>query len=1354
MFKSLLQTIPTLSGNISLCCELDNYNYNKNNDEYDIYVKYANMMPLQNEIIKEPIIVNLLEGSWEYDVAKFYTIYESSFFEPNYNITKDDYEKVDLFENNEIHQRDKNNEFGCKRLNYHAQKYQFMFYAPFYIDNIEHIPDCFKIKLEFDNNTSKILNIHIGDITGKRNYLYEYLKRYVNKIDDNVIYLLPDMNQCSCEGINVRFGGFSLIKDNKIGMLYNDQMTINLFDYIVTETFKRNKLTMRQIFPLAFVFNINDLFSNNEKRLLKYHKVNISGNYYKDGIKLPFYSFENNYTNYTLSSDVYELSLEDNEYSKINKEYSELTSKNYPSLQEANFYKYKYTNKLNTLYCPWKLKYSSDDNPYIFNMTFAFKNKIENNTILNSNIYGEFPIFTDSIKPSIINNPNDPTDIVLSYSTLHDYNANDNYLADEQLELEKYYALRNNHLCDWLTPYNEKTFLKDENWSIMNKNKCYHKGVLYNLSYFDNELDRFGVFVNFDMSYYNIENLSKIKLSEFAIKNSYDSANLYIRNDNKQTIDLDSYNNIKVMFDNEHILLNVGVIKDVAYWETVYDSGANELISYSLSYYDEELYPDLNSFLSTYYVDYTEEFFNTNKFVIDESEDISTSYFAYLYVPISYSNISQELLNELDEIQDDLSLYISPNTVNKYEELTSSSISYLDNDNTKGLKYSLFKRVPIKEYDGSTDGFIYSYVPIYNNGDNIYSGGIITNDIYTKIKFDNDNENLKFTDYYINDNYLYVDEYDMAKFIEIYNSKYPKNKLIYNFDTVNKRITFARFINKDHLKKFPKFISRDKDDNIIYQGAEIYNYIFVRKRYVDKNFNLFDEYIPLTKSHNIHNDLQYSAFLDKLSEQKTGDKIYFEYNDDGTVTYLDLFFYKTFYKISEQLWKAITTKNIPIQVYVQNYEDVLKEEFIYYDNLIDKPTKTYHPSQYFVPMLSDIFINNVTRNDITNINLSGNISYKDGFVIFDKYQYKCIMALDLYNDLNLFIDDPLHLNLPIYINTEMTSLSNVNDNILNTIKSFSDDNNVETNIVHYTDLNEDTIYTFTHDGLKYGFYLINIDCTNTKFSFRFKDTSCMLFNKIDGNIIDENKNKLLIQLIPYINENVFSLFLNKIQTIVYPNSFSLSAKYSPTVFLTKDSDDFYKYKDIIYKDIVYDIKFIENSKAKINLNRYTDYITPLIKKVNRIIKNRYAKIFKLNDNKFDENNIRRFDLNIYDHDKLLIGKTYDKNIHEANIEEFNQIEYKHFNDNLLYNLEESFEVTIDRLLTYDEVLEHETFEYTFKIFKERLFKYNKVLNSSEDENTNLFLYKRYNISYVSTPRQLNVIGTAKLYELTYKFTLI
>ena len=61
MFKPLLRTLPTLSGNFTIACKLREFN-KENNNEYYTYVRLANMIPLQNFMANKDLELNLLNG--------------------------------------------------------------------------------------------------------------------------------------------------------------------------------------------------------------------------------------------------------------------------------------------------------------------------------------------------------------------------------------------------------------------------------------------------------------------------------------------------------------------------------------------------------------------------------------------------------------------------------------------------------------------------------------------------------------------------------------------------------------------------------------------------------------------------------------------------------------------------------------------------------------------------------------------------------------------------------------------------------------------------------------------------------------------------------------------------------------------------------------------------------------------------------------------------------------------------------------------------------------------------------------------------------------------------------------------
>ena len=76
MFKPLLRTLPTLSGNFTIGCKINEIIKDSVN-EYHTHIRNANIMPLQNNIYNTYIDLNLLNGKYEFDVPKYHYMPEA-----------------------------------------------------------------------------------------------------------------------------------------------------------------------------------------------------------------------------------------------------------------------------------------------------------------------------------------------------------------------------------------------------------------------------------------------------------------------------------------------------------------------------------------------------------------------------------------------------------------------------------------------------------------------------------------------------------------------------------------------------------------------------------------------------------------------------------------------------------------------------------------------------------------------------------------------------------------------------------------------------------------------------------------------------------------------------------------------------------------------------------------------------------------------------------------------------------------------------------------------------------------------------------------------------------------------------
>ncbi len=513
MFKPLLRTLPTLSGNFTIACKLREFN-KENNNEYSTYVRLANMIPLQNFMSNKNIEINLLDGKYEYDVAKYYYYYSNVFYKHNYTYNKNNYAILDLdsIYNYNNDSRNKDYEFGCKRIQFSQHGSQFNFYAPIYIDNINDLPEYFCINIVINDHLTKKIKIYINK-DNKRNYLKNYLVRYLKQIDERVIFCLPESLQATYFGIDIRNGGISQYKDNVFGSLYINQKTINNFDYTICKGFERNNIIMRQIIPLSFSFNINDLFNNYERDFFTGAKMHINGNYFTKGNTVyDMYDFDINYTNsfknfkkYNEYTGAYDFVIgKDSNNKSIN-----IMDVGFPALNESKYIKYAYTNKITPMYCKFKMMLSDDSNPYITNINFAYSyNQYPNQK------YGEFPTMFKGLFPKIIIDNNDlKLPIGASLDKYYKVIKNTgNKVIINTNNIDKYNKLMSNYCSSWYKINNNfdtdnlDDFFNNENWSDVKYGYSYFNGILYNLKDIG-KIDKFGVFCDVKLNYLSESNI-------------------------------------------------------------------------------------------------------------------------------------------------------------------------------------------------------------------------------------------------------------------------------------------------------------------------------------------------------------------------------------------------------------------------------------------------------------------------------------------------------------------------------------------------------------------------------------------------------------------------------------------------------------------------------------------------------------------------------------------------------------------------------------------------------------------------------------------------------------------------------
>ena len=665
MLKPLLRTIPTLSGNIKIACELTDF---QKIDEQtsQAYVRHAKMLPISSNVSQKKLDISLLNSSYEFDIKRFFEYYNDIFFDDCFDFNKEDYTRINKY--NTIKQRNTDFEFGCKRVSYQKNGTQFAFYAPIYIESYEDIPDYFLINIVLKNEFyegERTIRINITSNSDyKYNYLFPYLNRYAEKIDNNVVYCMPNSGQAVYHGINLVNGGFSRIIDNVIDKIYTKQMTINNFDTTITTGWKRNKICMKQIIPLCFYFNINDILSDSDKLKYADAKASISGAYYKCGEEVKFYDIDTDYT--LLTQDHVQFNVNNGIMDHVSSKKNILDTE-WPALNEMEFIKYKFSNKVSPMYNRWKLKYSTDKNPYITNMSPAFS--INQNSQYK---YGEFPENYESItviadddnniilplSNAIVaeNSPyyhdwgilnsyktimnkyvstwfetvpgvdeyvkiyvNNPVDIVTGVAYYHWNDDEREYVryTDEELEDIKYRLTLpkgNPKHISVIEMYRHDVIWTNSEWANVSDSKAYYKGILYDLSNIYKSvaniphIDKFGVFVRLNFTPLETSVLKEIKSAKYSIFTS----KKYTKNRNCFVSQTVPFNFASGDFDKgvTSFFINEGTaVKNELNYKSLFVEAKNtdgdfiDLMNYGFDYYNVNKYYKLSEIEEQEFVD-------------------------------------------------------------------------------------------------------------------------------------------------------------------------------------------------------------------------------------------------------------------------------------------------------------------------------------------------------------------------------------------------------------------------------------------------------------------------------------------------------------------------------------------------------------------------------------------------------------------------------------------------------------------------------------------------------------------------------------------------------------------------------
>lgn len=839
MIKPLLRVIPKLSGNVKLACNLFDFNKTKvgENIVYEANVRYAKLLPLSSQLYQKRIDAGLLGSCWNFDLKKFYDTYSDIFYNNCFDFSKDALLQLDTSKTQYVRNTDM--EFGVKRISYAKSGSQFAMFAPFYIDDVKDIPSYFLLDIKLSNGVYDItrsIKINIArNGESKYNYLYRYLKKYVEQIDDNVLFCQPEYNQGIYYGIDVRNGGFVKAIDNTIGNIYNTQNTIHNVDSLVTRGFERNKIAMKQIIPLAFYFNINELMTPEERHRYKNQIVSFSGAYYtENNKKIPFYDFSIDYDEFSqqvlkMHPDYGMLVYQDGDVKNI-------MDVAFPSLNETRYINYQFANKLSTDFCRWKLKYSDDEHPYILNMSWAFSKNANS-----SYRYGEFPTNLYQLE-GVCNYIKDIENNEYRYNLVFPFSTNKDFYDSYNPKISKEFELIMNQFClNWFNTI-EKTdnsiFAKTDIWKDTKDDCVYYNGILYDLRYLydtkenPEKVDKFAMLIYPDANILTLSELAHLKFSDFTLyrrsSSSVSSPNVTVNN---SVLDMFFNNNDKTnyLYSNEEYNENK-VAQDQIVLNEIYTyaySSGNfvDITELGLDYYELNKYYDYEelkdgiSYIDTTYMskDNSIAAYMLNSYYTFYKNPDEGAILGYLNIPIykskmiAYSYVYDSYKYGDDEFSPARNSYIlDVPELNENEEL-----EYLK-DNLYYRRFDDFTNVFNHSYfiyHSDLDDKIYSYL---SSGNHEYANVLYGNNWYVHHKFFKssyinglENENFAYTylQKYIEDRrsydmqqkgysyWLYEDIYDPENYDEDGNITKPTAYSCYLYKECN-----------DYKKQIDKYI--------------------------------------------------------------------------------------------------------------------------------------------------------------------------------------------------------------------------------------------------------------------------------------------------------------------------------------------------------------------------------------------------------------------------------------------------------------------------------------------------------------------------------------------------------------------
>ena len=349
--------------------------------------------------------------------------------------------------------------------------------------------------------------------------------------------------------------------------------------------------------PLSFMFSIDDILSEYELKQYRNSELVIKGQYYKNDTPLDFYILDDNYESLAVPVLKVNKNTGKLEYQYTNNNLLALNTD--LCIRTDNAFEYRFSNKLNKSYNRWKLKYSSDEYPYITNTNYNFS---KNQGLYN--LYYEYPQ-NYHWSTLLCNVDDNEINLLVPFGDNYNNYYNNN---NTQYLVNKYMLSLNNYINNWFDmtySINIEEIIKNTEWGdVWGDNKIFYKGLLYDFNnmYKENivtdKIDKFAIlfYIN-DYSLLDNSNIGNVVYSKYSVsKSSLNNILLNLYTDNGELSTASSLYNLLV---DDNTSYNMGFDTNDYFTYNSYGAGQYvELEDLGIDFYENNRYIDALEFKS------------------------------------------------------------------------------------------------------------------------------------------------------------------------------------------------------------------------------------------------------------------------------------------------------------------------------------------------------------------------------------------------------------------------------------------------------------------------------------------------------------------------------------------------------------------------------------------------------------------------------------------------------------------------------------------------------------------------------------------------------------------------------------